>query len=96
MHVLLDRVSKKKFFEQGVRARGTTADPHGRFRRRLVCGQGENGLADPCGSKRKFVTVAASAPGYRTQLHVLKLKDLELSPDGCSVRVPPLKLAHGS
>jgi hypothetical protein len=96
VHILLDQVSKKKFFEQGVRARGATTDRQGRFRRKIVCGQGDDGLADPCGSKRRFVTVAATAPGYRAQLQVLKLKELELSSDGCSIRVPPLTLTRGS
>ena len=53
---------------------------------------------NPCAASPKHLTVSASAPGYRTRMQVLRLKNLEVRKDagGCIVLVPDIRLTAGS
>jgi hypothetical protein len=98
VHVLLDQISKKKFAEQGVRARGFRTDGSGQFSGFIDCGEArEAGGANPCANKPKHVTVAADRSGYNLRLQVFKLKELGAQEQSgiCHVRVPEIRLSGG-
>lgn len=90
IHVLLDKVSQKEFGKQGVRARSVTANDRGGYQIGISCG----GEPNPCASKPKHLTVAASKHGYAMVLQTFSLKELEIvEQDGrCFVRAPSIKL----
>lgn len=93
VHLLLDKVSKKEFGKHGVRVRSVTANDRGTYRARITCG----GEPNPCASKPKHLSLAASKHGYAMVLQVFPLKDLEMvEQDGrCFVRAPNLQLRPG-
>jgi protocatechuate 3,4-dioxygenase beta subunit len=86
VHLLLDRVSHKKFAAEGVRAQRTRTDANGRFSRTIVCG----GSPNPCARRPKHLTMIVDAGG-RTTLRQFKLSELETEegPSSCRLRVPP-------
>jgi len=93
VHVLLDKVSQKEFGKHGVRVRSVTATDRGVYQARVTCG----GEPNPCASKPKHLSLAASKHGYAMVLQVFPLKDLEIvEQDGrCFVRAPNLELRAG-
>jgi hypothetical protein len=96
VHVLLDQISKKKFAEQGFRARGFNTDGSGQFSAFIDCGEARAaGGANPCAKKPKHVTVAADRTGHNLRLQVFKLKELEVTEQSgiCHVRVPEIRLS---
>jgi len=93
VHVLLDKVSQKEFGKHGVRVRSVTAGDQGGYRVQITCG----GEPNPCASKPKYLSLAASKHGYAMILQTFPLKELEITEqDGaCFVRAPTLKLPAG-
>jgi hypothetical protein len=93
VHVLLDKVSQKEFGKHGVRVRSVTASDRGAYQVQITCG----GEPNPCASKPKHLSLAASKHGYAMVLQVFPLKELEIvEQDGrCFVRAPNLELRAG-
>jgi hypothetical protein len=93
VHVLLDKVSQKEFGKHGVRVRSVTASARGAYAVPVTCG----GKADPCASKPKHLSLAASKHGYAMVLQVFPLKELEVAEQEgtCYVRAPTLQLRPG-
>ncbi|MCP3979645.1 MAG: hypothetical protein GY716_09990 [bacterium] len=95
VHLLLDRVSQKKFHKQGIRARKARTDRHGRYDLEVACADSAPELRnapDPCAAKVQHVTVLAAAPAHRMKLQTFKLTELEVTADGCTIRVPTVTL----
>jgi len=93
VYILMDKVSEKKFLEQGMRARSFRADDSGRYAATVVCEEA-NGLPNPCAKNPKYLTVAASGPNHGLKLMVFKLKDLPVTSLGgeCLVDAPGIVL----
>jgi len=93
VHVLLDKISKKEFGKQGIRVRSVTANDRGGYQIRVTCGENPN----PCASKPKHLSLAASKHGYAMVLQTVALKELEIAEqDGiCFIRAPVLHLRAG-
>jgi protocatechuate 3,4-dioxygenase beta subunit len=93
VHVLLDKVSEKKFLKQGVRARSFRADDEGRYTATIVCG-GEGGQPNPCAKNPKHLTVAAQGPDHGLKLVVFKLSDLPVTSlaGDCLIEAPGIVL----
>jgi protocatechuate 3,4-dioxygenase beta subunit len=88
VYVLLDRISEKKFGEQGLRAVRIRTDAAGRYTAHIECGARPN----PCAASPKHVTVAVAGESFRMKLQVHKLKTLgvDKGADACRVVAPDL------
>jgi hypothetical protein len=98
IYVLLDQLSKKKFAEEGVRARTFRTDGSGRYSAYVDCREARaSGGPNPCANKPKHVTVAADRSGYNLRLQTFKLKELGAEEQSgiCHVRVPEIRLSGG-
>jgi hypothetical protein len=90
--VLLDKISEKKYRQQGLRARSFRTDGGGVYSAHVVCGN--RGGPNPCAKNPKYLTIAADGAGLGMRLKVYKLKDLKMIVDrgACFVEVPPFVL----
>jgi len=90
--VLLDKISEKKYRQQGLRARSFRTDGGGVYSAHVVCGN--RGGPNPCAKNPKYLTIAADGAGLGLRLKVYKLKDLKVIADrgACFVEVPPFLL----
>ena len=98
--VLLDQVSENKFLREGFRGRTFSTGADGQFSALMDCAayrEAAGGAPSPCAKKPKHLTVAAQHPGFKLQLKVFKLKELDIMDLGqsCAIALPQFKLTPG-
>ena len=94
--LLLDKVSRADYLEDGVRGRRFRTNEYGKYQAGLVCSDNRD-APNPCARKPKHLTVVVSSRKHTLKMQVFKLNDLEIiTEEGvCFVQMPEIRLRRG-